>query len=882
MATVYLARDLRHNRRVALKVLRPDLAAVLGSERFLSEIEVTANLQHPNLLPLFDSGAAGDLLFYVMPYVQGESLRARIDREKQLPVEEAVRIATAIGNALDYAHRQGVIHRDLKPENILLQEGQPLVADFGIALAVSKAGGARVTQTGLSLGTPQYMSPEQATGDRVIDARTDIYSLGALTYEMLTGEPPHVGTTAQAIIARLLTERPRSARSSRPAIPEHVEAALERSLEKLPADRWATAHEFAEALAGTRPVTRVAAVPSGNAVAPAPRVRITPRELTAWAATAALAVVVGAMFLRGRQAQPPEMLEFELSRPDSVELTGGSAARIAISPDGRTVVFLGSYPDGSRMLFSRALHDRSVRPIAGSEGASAVKFSPDGADLLFSAQTGLGSPIMRLPLVGGVARQFATGGTSNGQYSWGRDGRVLYRSETPGSEGIYIKPADAGSAELVVQDDSARGHVRYGYPHWLPGQRKALVSVWRTSTIVDSVYVGVLDVERKAVTDLDVRGLFPQYTDAGYLLFVNTEGALSAAPFDAEAGALLGRPVVLELGVGFGTGAAASYAVAPNGTLAMHSTRQSAASVTDVSLVARGLDGSRRALGLPKGSYRRPRVSPDGRQVVFVGSAQRAGTFSATTSDVWRAELSAASLYKVTTTGTADRAMFARDGRSILFTATSETGMIFEVGLEAGATPRERARWPRSILTGDLGPVDGYAVFGSGGGSSTDLWLAPMRNLSDAQPFAVEKYAESLPRISPDGRFVAFTSSRTGVEEIYVRQLPSGGEEVRVSAAGGIDPVWAPSGRVLYYRDARDSLYAAELTFTPRVRVTSNRALFRLDNNIVLSTTSGVYDVLPNGREFVFFERTRNVEAASSPIVVRMNWVQALSAAQDR
>src|SRR3990170_4866043 len=206
MATVYLARDVRHNRSVALKVLNPELGAVLGVERFLAEIQVTANLQHPNLLPLFDSGEAQGLLFYVMPFVEGESLRARLAREKQLPVDEAVHIAVAVASALDYAHRHGVIHRDLKPENILLQAGQPVIADFGIALAVSKAGGARVTQTGLSLGTPQYMSPEQATGDRSVDGRTDIYSLGALTYEMLAGEPPHVASTAQAIIAKLMTE----------------------------------------------------------------------------------------------------------------------------------------------------------------------------------------------------------------------------------------------------------------------------------------------------------------------------------------------------------------------------------------------------------------------------------------------------------------------------------------------------------------------------------------------------------------------------------------------------------------------------------------------------------------------------------------------------
>src|SRR5512134_1031169 len=244
MATVYLAPDLRHDRRVAVKVLRPELAAVLGAERFVQEIKTTAQLQHPHILPLFDSGQADGFLFYVMPYIEGETLRARLDREKQLGIEEAVRITREVADALDYAHRHGVIHRDIKPENILLHDGRPMVADFGIALALSAAAGGRMTETGLSLGTPHYMSPEQATADREITARSDVYSLGSVLYEMLTGSPPHVGASAQQIIMKIVTETAAPVTKYRKTVPPNVADALSRALEKLPADRFESAKQF--------------------------------------------------------------------------------------------------------------------------------------------------------------------------------------------------------------------------------------------------------------------------------------------------------------------------------------------------------------------------------------------------------------------------------------------------------------------------------------------------------------------------------------------------------------------------------------------------------------------------------------------------------------
>src|SRR5690242_17797489 len=250
MATVYLAQDLKHDRPVALKVLHPELAASLGPDRFQREIKLAARLQHPHILTVHDSGETAGQLWFTMPYVEGESLRDRLRRERQLPVDEALRISREAAQALQYAHDHGVVHRDIKPENLLLtKDGNTLVADFGIARALG--GDEHLTQTGMSIGTPAYMSPEQASGDQSLDARTDIYSLGAVLYELLAGEPPYTGPSAQAIIMKRFSEPVPSVRKPRPSVPESVDQAIRRALAPLAADRFATAAEFGRALQST-------------------------------------------------------------------------------------------------------------------------------------------------------------------------------------------------------------------------------------------------------------------------------------------------------------------------------------------------------------------------------------------------------------------------------------------------------------------------------------------------------------------------------------------------------------------------------------------------------------------------------------------------------
>ncbi len=375
MAIVYLARDRKLDREVALKVLRPELGAVLGAERFLAEIKISARLDHPHILTLIDSGNADGFLYYVLPYVRGESLRSKLDREQQLSIEEAVAIIKQVASALDYAHRQGLVHRDIKPENILLQEGEAMLADFGIALAVSEAGGNRLTQTGLSLGTPQYMSPEQATGDRNIDARSDVYSLAAVFYEMLGGEPPVSGGSAQSMIAKLMTEKPTRLRILRDSIPIPMDDAVAKALSKTAADRHATAGDFVRAI-------EKAPTEATTSSAPAKK----NRKIMIGAITAGVAAaIIGAFVASGKLAKEPRAVLGEKTQLT----TTGTVRAPAISSDGKQLAYLTRKCGGSEgCRYSIVVQDvgssvtRTI--LEGAASGYDIKWSPDRRNLLLS------------------------------------------------------------------------------------------------------------------------------------------------------------------------------------------------------------------------------------------------------------------------------------------------------------------------------------------------------------------------------------------------------------------------------------------------------------------------------------------------------------------
>jgi serine/threonine-protein kinase len=804
MAAVYRAIDLKHQRDVAIKVLHPELGAALGGERFLSEIRTTARLQHPHILPLLDSGDADGLLYYVMPLVSGETLRHRLEREQQLPIDDAVSIAREVADALGYAHGLGVIHRDVKPENILLRDGHALVADFGIALAVQTAGGARMTQTGLSLGTPQYMSPEQAMGERTIDGRSDVYALGAVTYEMLAGEPPFTGPNVQAIVARILAEEPRRLATQRKAVPAGVENAVMRALEKLPADRYSRAADFAAALLVDAP----ASVRSSGRARQGRSSRIWPMVAVG---TAMLAAGVGLGRVLAKPAavrEPTRQLAIDL--PDSIRVAfrgnldaPGGEGSVTISGDGGRIAWVGTTPrksDDDVQLYARDLSSYTIRAVPGTAGAFAPFLSSDGSMLgYFSGrelrETNLGNGETRV-LIRDLSHPNGATYLANGSVLIAVERGVLTLIDRSGG----IRPVKASASASTALDSTGV----LNFPSVVPGDRYAVGVSRGGPLVVASLTDGLIRRVRPFnVTDstAEVIGGAPRVV--GNRLYWLERNVILSAAIDVEAARLTSEPAPVVSGVRGDLFGAADFDVADDGTIVFV-----AGADPSIGYLA-WLDPGRRVdtLALPPANYTGFDVSPDG-GLLLTKAISSSGATEIRVVDAARGTNTVLDVGH----GDVSQPAWSADGRAALLSVAPE-------GITSARVLRVPVDGRSSIDTIMQGGLDRYAVSRDGRVTILQVSTArsPNRYLTVGQgaklyastnhgPFAQFSAPSDFvsPALSPDGKWVAYERYGVGRFGLYIERFPLDGRPITVpNDDDAYEAFFSAKGDRLFYRVGR-------------------------------------------------------------------------------
>ena len=831
MATVYLAHDLKHERKVALKVLKPELAAVVGAERFLAEIKTTANLQHPHILPLFDSGEADSFLFYVMPYVEGETLRDRIDREKQLPVNEAVALASKVAGALHHAHEHGVIHRDIKPANILLQDGEPVVADFGIALALGVAGGTRLTETGLSVGTPFYMSPEQATGDQAVGASTDTYALGSVLYEMLVGEPPYPGATAQAVLGKIIAGKPVSATEQRPAIPANVDAAVRKALEKLPADRFTSAQEFVRAL-GDEHFRYGELATAGASTAVGPWNRLT---TLGWGAAALFAIAFGWSLLRAARPEALPVTQFTIPVSQGHEMDE-FLPNLAVSPDGQSIAYFAD-----NALYKRALDRPEPEMLRDAFQECCPSFSPDGQWIMFGQSGSRGVSIDGGPVVDLTTRTHASD-------------LVVTSSNV-----VQRKLAGETTWVPITMLDSVGTEARHDWPQLLPGGTHVLFTVLGPSGMWNDAQVVVEEIGTGVRTTIVNGKTYGRYVPTGHVVYLDADGTLEAVPYDLENHRVAGDPFLVESGVrtAYWRGAA-SFAISEAGTFVF---------IRGSSWVNHRLTWVDRTgaiieqVGQPA-TVEGVRVSPDGRYAVTYVASNNTdiSLFDLATGDQRRLTFDPA---------TEDNPIWSADSRRVAYRKMDSGGVyrVYAIDVSGQGEPEElyadsQDAHPRSWSR------DGksLAVGGDGGIRIINLEDRSVTTVTDA---AIRGWG----RFSPDGRWLAYPSSETGVSEVYIVSFPELTRRQQVSVRGGRYPEWSATSGELFFLNA-DTLMVSTVTTGNDFSRSTPRPLFV--SSAFLRGDMWGYAVSADGQRILY--PAPNPDAPAREIHVVLNWFEVLRA----
>ena len=774
MATVYLAVDLRHHRQVALKVLRPDLAANLGAERFLREIETTAGLRHPHILPLYDSGRTGgpsdgrteDFLYYVMPYVEGESLRDRLRREKQLPLDDALRITHEVADALGYAHDQGVVHRDIKPENILLERTHAVVADFGIARAVTSAAGDQITQPGMAVGTVAYMSPEQAAGDSNVDGRTDVYALGCVLYEMLAGQPPFTGPTAESVARQHVVATPPPITQIRPSVPATISAALARALAKSPADRFRSPAEFIAALDAAEPTRVLPASP-----------RRSPRFVPAGMILAA-AGIAALIWWRSRVAARDGT-----SAPVTLrQVTFSQAVEEypALSPDGKSLVFSRDVT-GHRQLFLRELPDGPERQLTqGDYDNIQAIWTPDRRAVLFVRSTDPntrlqpgdvfgqfdGGDIWRREIEGGTEERLVEDAYNPAVSPDGR--RIAFDATRSGTRRIWITDERGRNAQQVSVDSSeAVSHV---LPRWSPdGKRIVYQEIEHTRFDIRVVDAGTRATVN--VTNDNFQDVNPVWAVSGRAIYFSSyrAGGMNVwrVPVASD-GKPTGPPVQITTGAG-----------------------------QDVQLSAPSADG----------------------RIAF--------TVLQLNADLWRLPVDQATGRPtgnpeaiVATTREDSRGAWSPDGKLVAFNSDRAGDMNIWIHSLDDGMDRQITRGPGGDYQPRWSPDGRRLAFFSARGGNADIWVAELPNGQLTQ-LTTSPWLDINPVFSPDGRMIAFQSDRQGRSELWVMNSDGTGQR-QLSTVGSMGhfEVWGADGKSVIFHPGTGGKTAERITvadgsFTP-------------------------------------------------------------------
>ena len=865
MGEVYKARDTRLDRIVAIKVLPAHLAdrAELR-ERFDREAKTIASLNHPHICTLYDTGHQDGIDYLVMEYLEGETLAQRLQKGA-LPIQQVLQYAIEISDALDKAHRKGVTHRDLKPGNIMLTKTGTKLLDFGLAKLKQEASPANVSISNLStaadpltaqgtiLGTLQYMAPEQLEGKEV-DARTDIFSFGAVVYEMATGKRAFEGKSQASLMAAILERDPPPMSSLQPMTPPALDRVVKKCLAKDADDRWHAAKDLYDELEWIAEVASHAVLAPA---APAKGIRALGRQTLILSVGIFLlgAVIAGLTVWSLKSAPPQPISRVAITLPPGQQLAGlDSGPAIALSPDGAHLVYVARQ-GSTQQLYLRAMNSLDSSPVPGTEGATEPFFSPDGQWLGFFA----GGSLKKVSMSEGAAVTLGFASGPRGA-NWGNQGTITFAPQNISD--IQQVPDAGGAPQPLIHFEKGDASLRW--PEFLPGGNAVLFSAAPNATNLTNAQVSAQAVGTGERRNLVQGGMNPRYAPSGHLVYAQG-GNLLAVPFDPRRLTITGTAVPVVEGVlQSPVNGAAQYSFSATGSLVYVSGGVQSAQNR---LVWVTRNGAEQPMTTAAHAYLQPRLSPDGRRIAV--------TITEQDTQVWLYDIPRETLTPFTFEGNANNSpVWTPDGKRIAFSSNKEGGTNLFWQLADGGGGLERLTTSEYLHSPNSWSPDGQvlAFFEVNPATQRDIWVLRMSDRR-AQPFLRTQFDEAVPRFSPDGHWLAYISNESGRYEIYVQPYPGPGGKWQISTEGATEPKWNPNGRELFYRSG-NKMMAVDIVTQPNFAAGKPRMLFEGRYEPAPYPTTN-YDVSADGQRFLMIKPS-DQEVATTQINVVLNWFEEL------